>query len=83
MEFEKRTTTGVVFEGNTLKGLWFAKRSDAVDLEKIKWMLAMEDTKGEFKTSEEDYFAVTQGYCEVKPGPENLGGFFVFFPSAT
>ena len=81
MKLEKGDTNGVLYEGNTLKGLWFATRSDAIDREKISWILAREDAKGNLKTSEEDYIAATFGLCEITPAPANLGGFFLFFPS--
>jgi hypothetical protein len=81
MQLEKRDTSGILFEGNTLKGLWFASKVDASDREKISWVLAREDAKGKLKTSEKDYIAATLGLCEITPAPANLGGFFLFFPS--
>jgi hypothetical protein len=83
MELVKGSSSGVLFEGNALKGLWFENESDARNREKISWILAAEDAKGNLKTSEEDYLAATFGLCEITPAPANLGGFFLFFPSGT
>jgi hypothetical protein len=82
MQLEKYSTNGILFEGNSLVGLWFADRADALNTEKISWMLASQDAKGNFKTSERDYMAATLGSCVIKPGPDNLGGYFLFFPSS-
>lgn len=83
MELEKGDSLGVIFEGNKLHGLWFSNIGDTKNIPQIQMVIALQEASHGRKTSIEDYIAATSGLCEIKPGPPQIGGFIMLFPSVT
>jgi len=81
LDFEKGPDLGYIYDGNSLRGLWFANRSDALNGFKIKMCIAAQETKGR-NTSDGDYAAATSGSCSIQDGPDQFGGYVLMFPSA-
>ncbi len=80
-ELSKGSTLGYLYEGKSLRGLWFASRSDASNPFQIKMCIASQEAAG-FTTSMGDYAAATSGACPIQDGPAHIGGFLLMFPSA-
>jgi hypothetical protein len=81
MEMEKGSEFGTIFEGKKLMGLWFSRSEYARDDMKIRAIIAMQKATHGRETDLEDYYAAVNGFCKIEPGPANIGGFLLFFPS--
>jgi hypothetical protein len=81
MEMEKGPELGVIFEGKKLLGLWFARSEYARNSMKIRAAIAMQEAMHGRETEMDDYIAATEGLCKIEPGPANIGGFLLLFPS--
>ena len=81
MEMEKGSEFGTIYEGKKLLGLWFSRSEYARDEMKIRAIIAMQEAMHGRETDLEDYAAAVGGYCSIEPGPPNIGGFLLFFPS--
>lgn len=78
---EKHAEFGCIYEGNTLFGLWFSRSDYARDDMKIRAIIAMQSAMHGRETTLDDYAAAVSGLCKIVPGPANIGGFLLFFPS--
>ena len=81
MELEKGAELGFIYEGKKLLGLWFARSDDARNAIKIRVAIAAQEAMHGRQTDMNDYVAATEGLCEIEPGPSNIGGFVLLFPS--
>jgi len=82
MKLEVTGPMGCLYDGNALKGLWFAQSADTRNSMRIATCISMQEITNGRTTSSGDYTAATTGACVIKPGPEDLGGFLICFPSS-
>lgn len=82
LELEIRGEIGSLCEGSDLRGLWFAHSDHAHNASKIMACITMLGVVRGLETSPDDYDAAMTGRCEVKPGPPQVGGFILYFPSS-
>lgn len=82
VRLEKNDAFGVICdESNNVRGLWLADQASTRNTIRLRVILAMQEAQGR-KVDLSDYAAVISGTCSVDPGPVDIGGYLILFPSA-